>query len=98
VDYAQIPWRSTRFDEAALTEAVATHARAENALDQLRRHGHGPAIGFCVSTRHADFMAEYFTAAGLRAVSVHSGPGSAPRASSLAALGKGDLDILFAVD
>lgn len=98
VDYAQIPWRSTRFDEAALTEAVATRARAENALDQLRRHGQGPAIGFCVSTRHADFMAEYFTAAGLRAVSVHSGPGSAPRASSLERLGRGDLDILFAVD
>ncbi|MCC7320740.1 MAG: DUF3427 domain-containing protein [Rubellimicrobium sp.] len=98
VDYAQIPWRSARFDEAALTEAVTTRARAENALDQLRRHGHGPTIGFCVSMRHADFMAEYFTAAGLRAVSVHSGPGSAPRASSLEALGKGELDSLFAVD
>ena len=98
VDYAQIPWRSTRFDETALTAAVATRARAGNALDQLRLHGQGPAIGFCVSTRHAEFMAEYFTAAGLRAVAVHSGPGSAPRTSSLEALGKGDLDIIFAVD
>lgn len=98
VDYSQIPWRSARFDEEALTVAVATRARAENALEQLREHGLGPAIGFCVSTRHADFMAEYFTAAGLRAASVHSGPGSAPRASSLEALGSGDLDILFAVD
>lgn len=98
VDYAQIPWRSTRFDETALTEAVATRTRAQNALEQLRRRGHGPAIGFCVSTRHADFMAEYFMSAGLRAVSVHSGSTSAPRASSLDALGKGELDILFAVD
>ena len=31
VEYAQIPWRSGRFDDAALTEALATHARAENA-------------------------------------------------------------------
>lgn len=98
VDYAQIPWRSSRFDEAALTEAVATTARAENALAQLRQHGHGPAIGFCVSQRHADFMAQYFTNAGLRAVAVHSGATSAPRASSLEALGRGELDILFAVD
>ncbi|MDF3608339.1 DUF3427 domain-containing protein [Paracoccus sp. DMF-8] len=98
VDYAQIPWRSSRFDEGALTEAVATTARAENALAQLRRHGHGPAIGFCVSQRHADFMAQYFIKAGLRAVAVHSGANSAPRASSLEALGRGDLDILFAVD
>lgn len=98
VDYAQIPWRSSRFDETALTDAVATQARAENALDQLRKHGRGPALGFCVSQRHADFMAEYFNNAGLRAVSVHSGPGSAPRTSSLDALGKGEIDILFAVD
>ena len=98
VDYAQIPWRSSRFDEAALTEAVATTTRAENALTQLRQHGHGPAIGFCVSQSHADFMAQYFTKAGLRAVAVHSGANSAPRASSLEALGRGQLDILFAVD
>jgi superfamily II DNA or RNA helicase/HKD family nuclease len=98
VDYAQIPWRSTRFDETALTEAVATRARAQNALEQLHQHGSGPAIGFCVSQRHADFMAEFFRVNGLRAVAVHSGVGSAPRASSLEELGKGELDILFAVD
>jgi hypothetical protein len=33
VDYANIPWRSHRFDEEALTVAVATRARAENALE-----------------------------------------------------------------
>lgn len=97
-DYEQIPWRSSRFDEQALTAAVATKARAENALEQLAKHGNGPAIGFCVSMRHADFMAQYFRAAGLRAVAVHSGPSSAPRATSLEDLAHGRLDILFAVD
>ena len=87
VDYAQILWRTNRFDEAALTEVVATKARAENALGQLRQHGNGPAIGFCVSQRHADFMAEYFSAAGLRADSVHSGSGSAPRTPGLTGAG-----------
>jgi superfamily II DNA or RNA helicase/HKD family nuclease len=98
VDYEQIPWRSTRFDEEALTTAVATRARADNALEQLRIHGNGPAIGFCVSRRHADFMAAHFQAAGLRAAAVHSGEGSAPRTSSLEALRSGELDILFTVD
>jgi HKD family nuclease/diadenosine tetraphosphate (Ap4A) HIT family hydrolase len=36
VDYTNIPWRSTRFDEEELTKAVATQARAENALEQYR--------------------------------------------------------------
>ncbi len=98
VDYEQIPWRSSRFDDEALTAALATAKRAKNALDQYRKHGAGPAIGFCCSRRHANFMADFFMRNGLRAAAVHSGEDSAPRTSSLEALGKGELDILFAVD
>lgn len=98
VDYAQIPWRGTRFDEEALTTAVATQARAQNALEQLQKLGGSRTLAFCVSQRHANFMAEFFTGKGLRAVAVHSGPASAPRASSLEALERGDLDIVCAVD
>ncbi|WP_170337756.1 DUF3427 domain-containing protein [Ruegeria arenilitoris] len=98
VDYAQIPWRSGQFDPTALDAALATEARARNALDQYQKRAIGPAIGFCCSMRHADYMADYFRDAGLRAVAVHSGASSAPRTSSLAALGRGEIDILFAVD
>ena len=98
VDYTNIPWRSTRFDEEALTTAVATQRRAENALEQFRKRAARRALGFCVSQRHADFMAAFFNERGLRAVAVHSGPTSAPRAASLEQLAAGDLDIVFAVD
>ena len=98
VDYSQIPWRSSGFDEQALTLAVATQARAQNAFEQHRKLGGRRTLAFCVSRRHADFMAEYFGGRGLRTASVHSGPGSAPRTSSLEALEAGDLDVVFAVD
>ena len=74
VDYTNIPWRSTRFDEEALTTAVATQRRAENALEQFRKRAARERSGFCVSQRHADFMAAFFNDRGLRAVAVHSGP------------------------
>ncbi len=98
VDYANIPWRSKRFDEEALTTAVATQRRAENALEQYRNRGGKRGLGFCVSQRHADFMADFFRSRGMRSVSVHSGPSSAPRALSLEQLDGGDLDIIFTVD
>jgi superfamily II DNA or RNA helicase/diadenosine tetraphosphate (Ap4A) HIT family hydrolase len=98
VDYSNIPWRSTRFDEEALTTAVATQRRAENALEQLRKRGGKRTLGFCVSQRHADFMASFFAERGMRAVAVHAGATSAPRAASLERLAAGDLDIVFAVD
>lgn len=98
VDYSQIPWRSSAFDEQELTAALATQARAQNAFDQLRLRGGKRAIGFCCSRVHADFMAQYFVDRGVRAVAVHSGPTSAPRLSSLTSLQAGELDIVFAVD
>jgi len=98
VDYSNIPWRNNRFDENELTAAVATQARAENALQQYRRLARQRTIGFCVSQRHADFMADYFRTAGISAVAVHSGPTSAPRAHSLEQLSAGELDVVFAVD
>lgn len=98
VNYAQIPWRGSGFDETALTQALATQTRAQNALEQHRLHGGMRTLGFCCSQRHADFMADFFERNGLRAVSVHSGASSAPRASSLERLEAGELDAVFSVD
>lgn len=98
IDYDAIPWRSRRFDEDALTTAVATRERATNALEQLRKYGKERTLAFCVSQRHADFMADFFRAEGLRSAAVHSGPSSAPRAHSLEQLQKGELDVVCSVD
>ena len=73
VDYQNIPWRSSRFDEKALEAAVATNARAANALEQYRKHGGERTLAFCCSQRHADFMANYFQQQSVRAASVHTG-------------------------
>ena len=37
VDYANIPWRSSRFDEEELTRGRGDPARAQNALEQYRQ-------------------------------------------------------------
>jgi superfamily II DNA or RNA helicase/HKD family nuclease len=98
VDYSNIPWRSHRFDEEQLTTAVATRARAQNAFEQLQKHGGEKTIAFCCSKRHADYMREFFLESGIPAASVHSGEGSDPRAGSLERLESGDLQVVFAVD
>jgi len=98
VDYQNIPWRSTRFDEEALTRAVATQSRAQNALEQYRLRAGARTLAFCCSTRHADFMAGFFAQAGIRAVAVHSDATSAPRTASLERLEAGELEVIFAVD
>jgi superfamily II DNA or RNA helicase/diadenosine tetraphosphate (Ap4A) HIT family hydrolase len=98
VDYTPIPWRSGRFDPAALTQAVETQERAQHALDVWRDKGSGRTIAFCVSLTHADFMAEFFRSNGVAAVAVHSGPSSAPRAGSVEQLRAGELQVICTVD
>ncbi len=98
VDYRNIPWRNSRFDEEELTRHVATQSRARNAYEQLQKRGGTRTLAFCVSQRHADFMADFFKQQGLRAVAVHSGATSAPRAQSLEELSSGHLQVICAVD
>lgn len=98
VDYDQIPWRSSRFDDAALTAAVATRERAENALNHWRQHRGERSIGFCVSQLHADFMATYFAERGEPSVALHSGENSSPRTRALQDLAAGKIRMIFVVD
>ncbi|CAD7056164.1 hypothetical protein RHAB21_00880 [Pseudorhizobium halotolerans] len=98
VDYRNIPWRSAQFDLTELTAAVATDARAKNALEQYRLRGGSKCIGFCCSQTHADFMAAFFSRHGVAAVAVHAGGNSAPRATSLQRLEAGEIEVVFAVD
>lgn len=101
IDYTDIPWRSGRFDPAALTAALATRSHAEQALAGYRRLA--PAqprrgLWFCASIAHAEFMAEYLRQAGVKAVAVHSGPGGASRSESLERLTGGQIEAITAVD
>lgn len=98
VDYTNIPWRSTRFDEEALTEAVATQRRAGTVLEQWRKRAGDRTLAFCVSQRHADFMRRYFREQGIASAAVHAGSSSDSRSVSLERLAAGELKVVFAVD
>jgi 8-oxo-dGTP pyrophosphatase MutT (NUDIX family) len=98
VDFTPIPWRNGKFEAQALTRAVETRERAEQALREWREKGGRRTLAFCCTVTHADFMAEFFRNAGVRAVAVHAGPSSAPRHVSVAALQNGSVEVLFSVD
>ncbi|MCK6431674.1 MAG: DEAD/DEAH box helicase family protein [Burkholderiaceae bacterium] len=73
VDYREVPWRNGRFDPEQLSNKLATLARARHALREWRSKAQQRTLAFCVSTRHADYMAEQFTRAGVSAAAVYAG-------------------------
>jgi superfamily II DNA or RNA helicase/HKD family nuclease len=88
----------SRYDDARLTVAVNTEARAALVLEQFHAHSSTAALGFCVSIAHAEFMADAFARAGVPALAVHSAPGSADRRTAISDLEAGRARVLFVVD
>lgn len=97
VDYREIPWRNGRFDPEQLSNKLATLARARHALREWQQRGQQRTLAFCVSTRHADFMAARFVQAGIAAAAVYSGS-ALSRGDALEQLRDGRLAVIFSVD
>lgn len=97
VNYREIPWRNGQFDPEELSNKLATRARARHALREWKNKAQSRTLAFCVSRRHADFMAEQFVAAGIAAASVYAGS-ALSRGEALQRMTEGSLQVIFSVD
>lgn len=97
INYDEIPWRNGRFDPDALDAAFASQKRAQHALKKWQEFKQSRTLAFCISTRHADFMARIFNEAGIKAAAVYSGS-VMPRNRALSELAEGTLQVIFSVD
>ncbi|WP_413693115.1 DEAD/DEAH box helicase family protein [Psychromonas sp. KJ10-2] len=97
VDYSAIPWRNGRFDPELIEYQFVTHKRFLHVFEHWNKHKQKTTLAFCISTKHADFMAECFNKKGIKAASVHS-QSSIRRNDALSQLAKGELAIIFSVD
>lgn len=97
VEYKEIPWRNRQFDPASLSNHLATKARARHIEREWREKARERTMAFCVSRKHADFMAKYFNQNDIPSVSVHGGS-DATRTEALAKLRSGSIKVVFCVD
>ncbi len=97
VDYREVPWRNGRFDPEQLSNKLATLARARHALREWRSRAQRRTLAFCVSTRHADYMADQFNREGVASAAVYAGS-ALGRAQALEQLTAGNLRVVFSVD
>jgi superfamily II DNA or RNA helicase/HKD family nuclease/protein-L-isoaspartate O-methyltransferase/SOS-response transcriptional repressor LexA len=97
VNYQEIPWRNGRFDPDELTNKLATLGRARHALREWQRLKQQRTLAFCVSIKHAEFMADQFRKTGIAADAVYGGS-LLGRAEALEQLTDGSLQVLFSVD
>ncbi|TGD72519.1 DUF3427 domain-containing protein [Mangrovimicrobium sediminis] len=97
VNYQEISWRNGKFDPTQLESQLATHARARHNFRHWQEKHQSRTLAFCISRKHADFMADYFNRQGVSSASVHS-DSDMQRNEALKLLGNGDIRVIFSVD
>lgn len=97
VNYKELPWRNGRFDPEELTNKLATLARARHAHQQWREKRLTRTLAFCVSIRHAEYMATYFSQVGITSAAVYAGS-EMSRGDALERLADRRLEVIFSVD
>ena len=98
-----IAFNRGRYDVASLESLyTADHVRANAVLRAIHTTIRVPhqirALGFCVSVKHAEFMAAFFNAKGLPSLSVDHESSDAKRAAALQELRSGKVNVLFVRD
>lgn len=100
-------WRNGKYDVSALEkvyvlDAVRAKQRVQTVFAALERYepeiSKVKGIGFCVSIRHARFMADQFQQRGIPAATIVSGDGSGQYGNILDDFKSGRLTFLFTVD
>lgn len=103
MDFSRVSWRAGGYDRAELGALLEQNEkRAGWVLHQLLRHVDEPkrmrALGFCVSVRHAEFMAEFCHRRGLPAMALTGGSGDELRRSARLRLERREVNVIFTVD
>ncbi|MFN7692684.1 MAG: DEAD/DEAH box helicase family protein, partial [Rubrivivax sp.] len=93
VNYREVPWRNGRFDPEELSNKLATLARARHAIREWRARAQKRTLAFCVSTRHAEYMAAQFEKEGIASAAVFAGSPYG-RAQALEQLRDGRLSVI----
>ncbi|HLR92892.1 MAG TPA: DUF3427 domain-containing protein, partial [Jiangellaceae bacterium] len=103
VDLSSVSWRRGGYDHAELENLyTGNDARTRIILKELQDKvtdlSAMRALGFCVGVRHAQYMAEKFTAAGIPARAVWGDSSPEGRAQALRDLRARRVNILFTAD
>jgi superfamily II DNA or RNA helicase len=103
VDLSQLTWSRGGYDlgqlEKVYTGNDARVAKVVKAMsDVLEDPRAMRALGFCVSVKHAEYMAESFRRAGIPATAVSANSAQSERADALRKLRDRTINVIFAVD
>lgn len=102
-DLSSVEWKRGSYDSTSLSNVLTGNdVRARLVVKAVKEKIGSPssmrALGFCVSVKHAHFMADYFKRAGLNAIALSGESRRDEREQALMDLKTGKVQVIFSVD
>ena len=97
VDYTRVAWRQGKFLADDLELQLNTLRRAQHIYDQWLENRQTKTLAFCLSKKHAEYMAAFFQQKGISTAAIHSSS-EVDRHAGLDGLSCGQYPIIFSVD
>ncbi|MGW2742010.1 DUF3427 domain-containing protein [Streptomyces sp. NPDC001450] len=102
-DLSTVEWKRGAYDPSELSNKLSGDTRRAELVvkavqEKVAEPGAMRALGFCVSVKHAQFMAECFRRAGLSAIALSGETPADQRKQALTDLRSGALQVIFSVD
>ena len=102
-DISDVRFENGTYDRTGLTEVYLNNdARITAIVEALKRYQPDfdsiKCLGFCVTVKHAEYMANCFNAMGFRAMAVTSETEQVYRDTAIGKLKRGELQFIFTVD
>ncbi len=107
IDLSQIRWTRGGYDKTELSNVYSMNReiaerRAGHIINSIYKYvadiGLVHGLGFCVSVKHAQFMAEYFNSKGIASISLEKDSSVELRRSAKQKLISGEIKFIFVVD
>ncbi|MGB6125923.1 MAG: DUF3427 domain-containing protein, partial [Gordonia sp. (in: high G+C Gram-positive bacteria)] len=102
-DLARLRWKRGRYEVADLENLYTGDQRRAHIIlttvrDKIVLPHQMRALGFCVTVRHAEYMAEVFNRAGIPAVAISGDTNEVDRIQAIADLKDRSINVIFSVD
>ncbi len=98
IDYSNISWVGSGYDEQELLNAQLHKDVAEEVLKAWKEHKQTRTIAFCSSVKQSTYLANYFGQAGFKVVALSGTTPKNLRQAARQQLEKGEIDAIFTVD
>lgn len=98
IDYSNIKWLGTRYDKEELLIEQLNEQRAQYMFDKWIEYKQTRTLGFCSSIKQAAFLANFFQAKGINAISLTSESKDISRAEAIRKLESKEIEVIFTVD